>query len=83
MTYHHKNGMIYDTDDGQTIATMSGSATPEQACILAAAPALLAALDALHIAVTMRPMAQGGLSMAERMALDQARATLNNVKAQP
>lgn len=41
MTYHHKDGMIYDTEDGQTIATMSESATPEQACILAAAPALL------------------------------------------
>lgn len=41
MTYHHKDGMIYDTEDGQTIATMSESATPEQASILAAAPALL------------------------------------------
>lgn len=41
MTYHHKDGMIYDPEDGQTIATMSESATPEQASILAAAPGLL------------------------------------------
>jgi hypothetical protein len=41
MTYHHKNGMIYDSEDGQTIATMSESATPEQAALLAAADSLL------------------------------------------
>lgn len=46
MTYHYKDGMIYDPEDGQTLATMSESATPEQACILAAAPGLLAALEA-------------------------------------
>jgi len=76
MTYEHKNGMTYDPEDGQTIATMSTSATPEQAALLAAAPELLAALESLHLAVTMRPMGQGGLSMTERMALDKARAAL-------
>jgi hypothetical protein len=44
MTYHHKDGMIYDSEDGQTIATMSESATPEQAALLAAADSLLDAL---------------------------------------
>jgi hypothetical protein len=29
--YEQKDGMIYDFEDGQTIATMSESATPEQA----------------------------------------------------
>jgi hypothetical protein len=49
---------------------------PADARLIVAAPDLLAALDALHLAVTMRPTGQGGLSMAERMALDQARAIL-------
>ncbi len=44
MTYRHKDGMIYDPEDGQTVATMSESATPEQAALLAAAPGLLEAL---------------------------------------
>ena len=38
MNYEQKDGMIYDPEDGQTIATMSESATPEQAVLLAAAP---------------------------------------------
>ena len=38
MNYEQKEGMIYDPEDGQTIATMSESATPEQAALLAAAP---------------------------------------------
>ena len=42
MKYAHKDGMIYDPEDGQTIAAMSESATPEQAKLLAAAPDLLA-----------------------------------------
>lgn len=45
MNYTHKNGMIYDPEDGQTIATMSESATPEQAELLAAAPGMFAALQ--------------------------------------
>lgn len=44
MNYTNKNGMIYDPEDGQTIATMSESATPEQAELLAAAPEMFAAL---------------------------------------
>ena len=48
MSYHHKDGMIYDSEDGQTIATMSESATPEQAALLAAADSLL---DALYTAL--------------------------------
>ena len=48
MTYKHKDGMIYDPEDGQTIATMSESATPEQAALLAAADSLL---DALYTAL--------------------------------
>jgi len=38
MSYEQKDGMVYDPEDGQTIATMSESATPEQAALLAAAP---------------------------------------------
>jgi hypothetical protein len=38
MTPEQKDGVIYDPEDGQTIATMSESATPEQAALLAAAP---------------------------------------------
>ena len=53
---------------------------PADARLIAAAPDLLAALDALHLAVTMRPMAHGGLSMTERVALDRARATLATVQ---
>ena len=44
MTYNQKDGMIYDSEDGQTLATMSESATPEQAALLAAADSLLVAL---------------------------------------
>jgi hypothetical protein len=44
MNYAHKDGMIYDPEDGQTIATMSDSATPEQAALLAASSDLLDAL---------------------------------------
>lgn len=40
------------------------------------APALLEALRGLHLAVTMRPSGTGGLSQAERAALDQARAAI-------
>lgn len=76
MNYEHKNGRIYNPETGQTIAAMNRSATPEQSALLAAAPKLLAALESLHLAVTMRPMGQGGLSMTERMALDKARAAL-------
>ncbi len=41
---------------------------------------LLEALSQLHIAVTMRPMGQGGLSSAERVALDKARAAITKAK---
>ena len=52
--YHHQHtGQILDDEDGQIIATMSESATPQQAELLAAAPKMLAALidavDALKI----------------------------------
>jgi hypothetical protein len=39
----------------------------------------VAALRRLHLAVTMRPT--GGLSHAERAALDHARSTLNTLEA--
>lgn len=44
MTYYHhqQTGQILDEEDGQIIANMSESATPQQAELLAAAPALLA-----------------------------------------
>ena len=43
MTYYHhqQTGQIIDEQDGQIIATTSDSATPQQAELLAAAPALL------------------------------------------
>jgi len=44
--------MIYDPEDGQTVATMSESATPEQAALLAAAPGLLEALKLAHKELT-------------------------------
>lgn len=46
MSYHYnpKTGQIIDGEDGQVIATMSESATPEQAKILAASSVLLAVL---------------------------------------
>jgi hypothetical protein len=47
MKYNPANGQIYDPEDGQIIATISESATPEQAKLLAAAPALFRALDLL------------------------------------
>jgi hypothetical protein len=47
MTYYHhqQTGQILDEEDGQIIATMSESATPEQAELLAAAPGMFAALQ--------------------------------------
>jgi len=41
MKYNKIKGQIYDPYNGQLIATMSKSATPEQAAILTAAPNLL------------------------------------------
>ncbi len=43
MTYynHQQTGQIIDEQDGQIIATISESATPQQAELLAAAPDLL------------------------------------------
>lgn len=76
MTYEHKNGMIYDPEDGQTIATMSTSATPEQAAILAVAPALLSVAYWL-----MQEHEEGdgnipdGLYNAARQATQQAKGT--------
>ena len=52
MKYNPTNGQIYDPEDGQTIATISESATPEQAKLLAAAPALFNALQQLTEAAT-------------------------------
>jgi hypothetical protein len=48
MNYEQKDGMIYDPEDGQTIATMSESATPEQAALLAAAPQQAACIAELE-----------------------------------
>lgn len=40
--YHHQQtGQIIDDEDGQLIATMSDTATPEQAELIAMAPILL------------------------------------------
>lgn len=44
MKYEVKEGMIYDPEDGQTVAIMSDNATPEQGELLAAAPEMLEAL---------------------------------------
>lgn len=44
--------------------------------LIAAAPALYSALAELHLAVTMRPSGNGGLSQRERAALDSARAAI-------
>lgn len=46
------------------------------ALLIASAPELRDALAALHLAVTMRPSGNGGLSSNERIALDRARVAL-------
>ena len=45
--HHQQTGTIVDAEDDQVVATMSDSATPEQANLLAAAPDLLEALQEL------------------------------------
>jgi hypothetical protein len=75
MNYAHKNGMIYDPEDGQTIATMSDSATPEQAALLAAAPDLLQVLqDVLTIFAEEHPSSQ---------CFDRARAAILKAGQEP
>ncbi len=54
----------------------SDARNPADARLIAAAPELAAALRRLHLAVTMRPTGAGGLSTAERAALDGARSIL-------
>ena len=61
--------------ESQTIAVANADAWTHNAGV-ASYTQLLVALDALHLAVTMRPAGQGGLSPAERAALDRARAAL-------
>lgn len=75
-------------DDGTIEARHQGrvgqlkDAGQADTAVIQAAPELLAALDALHLAVTMRPSGyQTGLSQAERAALDKARALLARVKS--
>lgn len=48
MSYLQKEGMIYDPEDGQTIAIMSNNATPEQAALLASAPDLAVRVEELE-----------------------------------
>lgn len=69
--YRHKDGMIYDVEDEQTIATMSESATPEQGALLAAAPELLDALVGMIEAATHH---QADLRQALRRARDAVSA---------
>lgn len=61
----------------QTVAVAHADAWT-YAAGLASYTQLLTALDALHLAVTMRPLGHGGLSPAERSAVDRARATLRS-----
>jgi hypothetical protein len=81
MSYHHKNGMIYDSEDGQTIATISESATPEQAALLAAADSLL---DALYTALPFVEDHEGSniyKPQAVAQALAKIRAAIEQAKA--
>lgn len=71
--YQHKDGMIYDPEDGQTIATMHCSATPEQAALLAAAPEMLNALDGMVEAATHGCVDIGRLLHNAREAINSAR----------
>jgi hypothetical protein len=81
MSYHHKDGMIYDSEDGQTIATMSESATPEQAALLTAADSLL---DALYTALPFVEDHEGSniyKPQAVAQALAKIRAAIEQAKA--
>jgi hypothetical protein len=81
MSYNHKDGMIYDSEDGQTIATMSESATPEQAALLAAADSLL---DALYTALPFVEDHEGSdiyKPQAVAQALAKIRAAIEQAKA--
>lgn len=72
MKYNPTNGQIYDPEDGQTIATMSESATPEQAKLLTAARAMLAALQQLIEAATHHQADAPAALKAARAAIAQA-----------
>jgi hypothetical protein len=50
--HHQQTGTIVDAEDDQVVATMSDSATPDQANLLAAA---LDLLEALEDAVSTQP----------------------------
>jgi hypothetical protein len=81
MSYHHKDGMIYDSEDGQTIATMNESATPEQAALLAAADSLL---DALYTALPFVEDHEGSdiyKPQAVAQALAKIRAAIHGATA--
>jgi len=53
---------------------------PADAMLIKHSPDMLVALRSLHLAVTMRPMGAGGLTCAERAALDAARLLLEKFK---
>jgi hypothetical protein len=80
MKYNPTNGQIYDPEDGQTIATMSESATPEQAKLLAAAPALFRALDLLIGAAEQHSMSNDPDIKKE---LTEARAAIDQATQEP
>lgn len=74
------------TDDGNRVSIRAGAARvavanrEANARLIAAGPELVDALRELHLAVTMRPSGyQSGLSQAERIALDKARALLARI----
>ena len=68
--YRYKDGQIYDVKTGQTVAY---AATPQQGACFAAAPQMLAALEALIEAATHH---QADL----RQALTQARSAVDDAR---
>lgn len=82
MTYYHhqQTGQIIDEEDGQIIATMTYSATPEQAELLAAAPALFRALDLLIGAAEQHSMSNDPDIKKE---LTEARAAIDQATQEP
>lgn len=70
--YRYKDGQIYDVKTGQTVA-ITYAATPQQGACFAAAPQMLAALEALIEAATHH---QADL----RQALTQARDAVDDAR---
>lgn len=87
MSVNHTFGPWVVADDGTIESRFGGlvghvaNVSDAHRALIAAAPELRSALSDLHLAVTMRPTGQGGLSPAERSALDRARALLNRLEA--